>query len=177
MAEHDPNTQMRDFTRLWLENQHVVSGYIYLSVRDFHHAEDVIQDTARSAVDSFAGYDPARPFAAWAIAIARQRIADHFRKQGRRQPAISSEAVDALGAACAEVAQEADERLHALRQCMAKLTGRHREVVELRYGKSYSPDKIADRLGLKPNAVNALVFRARKALAQCVNQQMRRQDA
>jgi len=177
MAPPDPNTKMRDFTRLWLENQHVVAGYIYLSIRDFHHAEDVIQETAQSAVDSFDGYDPARPFAAWAIAIAKQRIVDYFRRQGTRQPAISSEAIDALGEAYITVAEESDERLAALRDCVARLTGRHREVIELRYGKSYAPEKVADRLGLKVNAVNALVFRARKALAVCIENTLRRHDA
>ena len=177
MAPQDPNAKMRDFTRLWLENQHVVAGYIYLSIRDFHHAEDVIQETAQSAVDSFDGYDPARPFAAWAIAIAKQRIVDHLRKQGKRQPAISSEAIDALGEAYVTVAEEADERLAALRECIAKLTGRHREAVELRYGKGYAPEQIASRLGIKVNAVNALVFRARKALSVCIDNTMRHNDA
>lgn len=144
-----------------------------MHVRDFHHAEDVIQETAKSAIDSFDRYDPSRPFVAWAIVIARQRIAEHLRKQGRRRGIpLSTDAIEALESAYVRLSEDADQRMDALRQCIAKLSERHQRVIELRYGRGMSPDKIAAVIQLSANAVNALVFRARKAIAACIDKQI-----
>ncbi len=159
----------REFTDLWLKNQHLVSGYVFMRVRDFHHAEDVIQETARSAVDSFHQYDRGRPFSAWVIGIARQRIVDHFRRTARKQPALSAEVLEALDTAYLQLSHdEVDLRLEAIRKCVEKLGPRHRKVIDMRYGNGLSPSQISDMIGLSANAVNALVFRARKAIADCM---------
>lgn len=165
---------MQRFAKLWLENQDAVAGYIYLSVRDYHHAEDVLQEVAQSAAGSFDRYDPARPFAAWLIAIAKQRIADYYRRQGRRLPMLSGEAMEQLAVAHVDLAKDMDTRIAALQTCLSRLSDRHRHAIDMRYGQSMSPAQIAAKVGAKPTAVNALIYRIRKALEACVASQLQR---
>ena len=168
MTHNNPNSEMQRFAKLWLESHDALAGYIYLSIRDFHAAEDILQEVAQSAAGSFERYDTDRPFTAWLISIAKQRIADHYRRENRHKPTLSSEAMDDLAAAQVEMAEDMDDRLTALRFCLSGLSERHRHAIELRYGRSLSPDQISAQVGAKATAVNALIYRIRKALSACI---------
>lgn len=51
-----------------------------------HDAEDVVQQTFVSVWKSRASYDPASgPLGAWIVAIARRRIADHYRSRSAHE--------------------------------------------------------------------------------------------
>ena len=47
--------------------------------------EDLVQETLIAIHAKRSTYDPARPFTAWLHAIARYRLIDHLRREGRRQ--------------------------------------------------------------------------------------------
>lgn len=163
---------MQEFTRLWLESHDAVAGYIYVSIRDFHEAEDVLQEVARSAAGSFDRYDRGRPFVAWLIGIAKLRVADYYRWKGRQPPLLSTEAMEDLASAQTQMALEADGPMAALQKCLSQLNERHRQAIELRYGRSMTPEQIAAQAGVKPSAINAQIYRIRQALADCITRQL-----
>lgn len=156
-----------------MTNQRAVGAFIHMSLRDAHYAEDVLQEVAADASRNFDQYDPARPFVAWLIGIARQRLVDHYRKQDRRQRAeLSQDALDLLDQSYAEVAEEVDDRLVALRKCMDKLPEHHKLLINRRYGFDDPLAEIAKSVGSSAKAVNAMLTRVRKLLADCVQQRM-----
>ena len=159
------------FTDYWLESQHALSSFVYLHVRDGNVADDIIQEVARQATANFDKYDPARPFTAWLIGIARQRIAEMYRIQGRRSIIFSSEMVDGLSQAMVDAQPEINDRLDALRLCMDRLNDRHRRVIELRYARQMSPQEIADQVGGSKTATTTMLHRIRAALKQCIAKQ------
>lgn len=169
---HHDTSQLQRFTELWLENQHLLAGFIRLQVRDHHKAEDIIQEVARDATANFDRYDPSRPFAAWLIGIARMRMAEHFRKHGRQPMTFSTDIVDSVADAFIDMQPQVDDRLAALRACVERLGDRHRKVVKLRYDQMLSPEAIGEKVGSKPNAVNVMLHRVRKALAECIRRRM-----
>ncbi|MFN7811822.1 MAG: RNA polymerase sigma factor, partial [Planctomycetia bacterium] len=65
---------------LWVR-EHVAVLYkvAYRLVGSPHDAEDVVQDTLRSAWTSRELYDGVRSERAWLMAILRRRAADHWR--------------------------------------------------------------------------------------------------
>ena len=77
--------------------------------------------------------------------------------------------VDSLTDALSELEPEMDERLLALRECLAELTARHRRVVELRYARQLSPEQIAEQVGASRTAVTTMLHRVRNALRICVS--------
>jgi len=172
MQTNPPDDRLERFTRLWMDNHRAIAAFIRMSVHDLHHAEDVLQEVATDASRNFDQYDADRPFAAWLIGIARQRIADHFRQSQRKPLAVSSEVADALAQAHVDLAGEMDDRLIALRKCMERLPERHRKLIDQRYDRGRSLGEIATTIGSNPKAVNALFTRIRKALQQCVEQRM-----
>ena len=58
--------------------------------------------------------------------------------------------------------------LGALRECMRRLKGRAREVLELRYELSLRRVAIAERLGMAESGVKSVLVRARRTLRDCV---------
>lgn len=168
---HNP---IQRFTDLWLESQDMLAGYVYMRIRNFHDAEDVIQEIARSAAGTFDQYDPAKPFGPWLITIANRRIVDYFRKQGRSPLTLSDQAIKEIADAHLELADSSDERFDALQACLSQLSDRHRHAIDLRYGQAMEPEQIAKRVGASPTAVNALIYRVRKALASCIKERLGR---
>lgn len=169
MQTENTNNPIQQFASLWLKSHDMLAGYVYMRVRDFHDAEDVIQEVARSAAGSFDQFDPTKPFGPWLITIANRRIVDHWRKQGNAPTPLTPEALEAIVDAHIELDQDRDERFDALQACLATLSDRHRRIIDLRYGQALRPDQIADRVGTSTTAINALIYRVRKALAQCIN--------
>lgn len=175
MPAENNNAPIQRFTDLWLENQDMLAGYVYMQIRDFHDAEDVIQEVARSAAGSFDQYDPARPFGPWLIAIAKRRVVDYWRRQGRSPLTLTDQAMQQIADAHLQLSENRDERFDALRACLSRLSDRHRHAIELRYSQALSPEQIAKRVGASTTAINALIYRVRKALAACINDRLGRQ--
>ncbi len=57
--------QTEQLARLWTESQSVVASYVLSLVRDFHCAEDILQQVAVVLVREFEKYDRSRPFLPW----------------------------------------------------------------------------------------------------------------
>lgn len=157
------------FTELWLRSCDALGGFIFVHIHDHALAEDVLQEVAKQATAKFAEYDPSRPFIAWLIGIARRRIADVYREQGRNPITFSSDAVESLAQAGVKVASEMEDRIEGLRLCMEKLSHRHRRVIEMRYSRKMSQQEIGDQVGSSARAVNMMLCRIRSALRECVS--------
>ena len=147
-----------------------MGGYVCSHVTDHALAEDVIQEVARQATANFDQYDRDRPFVAWLIGIARQRIAESYRMQGRKPVVFSTEVVEALTAAYTQLQPEVNDQLEGLRLCMDKLSDRHRRAIELRYARRQSSAQIAEQVGGRASSIDVMLHRIRTALKHCVNQ-------
>lgn len=155
-----------------MASQHILAGFIRTQIHNHAVAEDIVQEVARDATANFHRYDTSRPFVAWLIGIARQRMAEYFRKQSRQSVTFSTDIIDSVAEAYCKLQPEVDERIEALRLCIDQLSDRHRQVIRLRYDQQYTPEEVATRVGAHRNAVNVMLHRIRIALAECVRRQM-----
>lgn len=165
----------KSFAKLWMQNQHAIGGFVCVHIPDHHLADDIIQDVAELAAEKFEQYDQDRPFIGWLIGIARNRIAQAYREKGRRPIVYSSEVLDAITNAYTAMQPTDDERLDGLRECMSKLSDRHRRVIDLRYARQLTSEQIATQVSCSPRAVTSMLQRIRAALRQCVKQYMEAQ--
>ncbi|MBX2851213.1 MAG: sigma-70 family RNA polymerase sigma factor [Phycisphaeraceae bacterium] len=160
------------FTRYWIQSQHAITGFVSMHVNDYAMVEDIVQEVASQASKNFDQYDPSRPFSAWLIGIARLRIVDMLRARGRRPLTLSGDVLESLTNELAVMQTQSSERLDALQGCMGKLNERHRRIVELRYARQQSSDKIASAVGSNAIAVDSMLYRIRDALRQCIAKQL-----
>lgn len=160
----------KGFAELWLKSQNTLGGYVCAHVPDHALAEDIMQEVARQATAHFDQYDHDRPFLGWLIGIARQRIADAYRAQQRRPIVFSSDIVEKFTQVYVELEPREDDRAEGLRVCLAKLSDRHRRVLDLRYGRKLTTKDIAEQVGSSPGSIDTMIYRLREALRQCINQ-------
>ena len=129
-------------------------------------ADDVVQDVLLSLHQVRHTYDPDRPFLPWLKAIARNRLADVQRRQGRR--ARSELAVDVLPETFSEdETKEPIDRLadaEALSRTMADLPPRQRQAVELVRLKELSLKEASAASGMSIAALKVSMHRAMKTL-------------
>ncbi len=164
--------QIKEFTRLWTKAQPAVAAFISSMVPDFNQAEDVLQQVSMALLDNFEGYDPERPFVAWAIGVAKLEILSHRRKSAVDRHVFDSEAVAMVADAFADIRDELGGINEALAKCLKSVQGKSREAFELRYTEDMRPAEIADQMGMSTNAVSVLLHRSRNFLRRCIKQRV-----
>jgi RNA polymerase sigma-70 factor (ECF subfamily) len=162
-----------DFTRRWTEAQPMVSAYLCTCVPDFHSAEDLLQNVAVTLMRKFDDYDPARPFIAWAIGIAKFEVLRHRRFQARSVLEFRPDLAEELAGEFVDMVPELELRAHALRRCTEQLQGRSGEIMRLRYAEELKPRQIAEVLGLSSVVVRVALSRTRDFLRKCIERRLK----
>ncbi len=147
-----------------------VFAQLLAGIGSFHDAEDVLQEVAVSVAKNYGSYDPARPFVAWALGIARNHMLMYFRRYHRSRLVFSDQLMATIGQHLETLTENpADRRREALHTCINQLDDRRRRLIEMRYSSGLSVNEIADSLGKSVAAVKGSLHRVRKALERCVN--------
>jgi RNA polymerase sigma-70 factor (ECF subfamily) len=151
----------------------VVYRYALAHVGDVYTAEDVTSETFFAIVEHI-GETRARDelgFAAWALGIARNKVAMHFRRQRARPDAQPlSDQIDFIGHQSHERDPldviTAQESWGEVVTALGRLTEEQRSVILYRSVLGYSAEDVGQLLGKQPGAVRALQFRALASLAR-----------
>jgi RNA polymerase sigma-70 factor (ECF subfamily) len=154
-----------------------VSAFVTSVVRDFRDRDDVLQDIAVAVVESFESYDPARPFIAWAMGVARNQIGLYLRRRSKDRVVFDSDTVDSLATAFAEIGAEEPRRLGFLQDCMQLLEQRSRQLLDLRYGQDLKPAAIGELLEISANTVAKALQRIRDQLRTCIDHKAAQAEA
>lgn len=128
-------------------------------------AEDLVQETLIAIHAKRATWDPSQPFTAWAWAIARYKLVDHFRRQGRRRHVPIDDAAADLFAE--ETAEEGAVR-HDLRRVLSILPERQRRLIEEVKVGGASIAEAAARHGFTETAAKVSIHRGMKKLSASV---------
>lgn len=154
----------------WERARTAVFAQLLAGIGSFHDAEDVLQEVAVSVAKNYGSYDPARPFVAWALGIARNHMLMYFRRYHRNRLVFSDQLMTTIGQHLETLAENpTDQRREALQYCLRQLDDRRRRLVEMRYSGGLSISEIADSLGKSAAAIKGSLHRARKILERCAS--------
>jgi len=170
----DQETSMR----LLLTHRTMLIGYIASIVRDPHMTEDVFQEVAILVHKKHGQITGEREFPAWARGTARLVALGALRGRKNAPKPLDEKVMDSLEEQWDALDREGKpaEAIDALRECIGELTPRSRRMVDLRYGDGLSGENLADRLGMRLNAVYVALSRIHKALASCVKLRLAKGD-
>ena len=162
-----------------LAREHLASvrAFLVASLRDATAVEDVLQETFLTAWKILDRYDRQLPFGPWVRGIAAKLVLAHRRKLGRDKVYFCDEELLAqvdnrVGDFQQLVGDTFDEKLDALRGCLARLTGPQRDSIKLHYEHGLHCKEIATRLGLGLEAVKKHLQRGRAQLQRCLTAKM-----
>jgi RNA polymerase sigma-70 factor (ECF subfamily) len=156
--------------------QSALYAFIASLLGGVEHAGDVLQETNVSLCRRAADYDAAQPFLRWAYAFARFEVMAWRKRQERSRLVFDDELVALLAAELEEPAERAERQLAALEGCLERLPQKQREVIQARYAEGEAVQDIARRMARPENAVAALLYRIRKALAECMEAALSREE-
>ena len=146
-----------------------IFSYIMYVVRDQDVANDIFQETFMKAIITIqqGRYVENGKFGAWISRIAHNLIIDFFR-QSRNENSVSNQDVDydlfnnvKLAEPATESRMEKEQALDDVRELVADLPEKQREVVMLRYYRELSYKEIAEITGV---SINTALGRMRYAL-------------
>jgi RNA polymerase sigma-70 factor (ECF subfamily) len=144
--------------------------YLERMLRDAAVAEDLVQETFLRVHGARERYEPQAKFSTWLYQIATNLARNELRRPRRRDPHRSLDAQDAPRLAAEQ--PRADDVAHARRLSedvereLAALPESQRAALWLSAVEGLPYAEVATALEVTPQAVKALVHRARSALAE-----------
>jgi len=164
-----------EFLRLFSRYSRRIYEFILTLVLRHTDAEEILQETCLVLWKKFDSYDPQGSFYGWACRIAYLEVLA-FRRKRQRLQTISDEALAILADKAMTHADNLDQRQQALEECLQKLEGRDRALIEQRYHQRRTPKEIAQIESRSVYSVYRALARVHTALFHCVQRQLAREE-
>lgn len=162
------------FTYLLDHYWNEVYGFMLKRTENETDAEDITIETFGKAFDKIQAYNPEFQFNTWLIAIAKNVHIDMLRKRRRALFLDITDEDDELAYDVADTAPSPEDKLiteqnlSSLLQCIKQLKPHYQEVIQLRYFQEMSYQEIADELKEPLSNVKVKLLRAKKLLAEVI---------
>lgn len=170
------NKTMEEIAVFWTNAQPSVSAFIMSIVPRFQDADDILQQVAVAVVKNYDKYDKKQSFIGWAIGIAKNEILMYRRNNPKGRLIFDVKTIEAISKAHEKESAKFNDMRKALEICINRITGRTRQILEMRYFNELAVSRIAQKLGMTNGSVYTLLHRMRLALQECINGQMAAED-
>jgi RNA polymerase sigma-70 factor, ECF subfamily len=150
---------------LFLRHRGQVFRFIVRMVRDHALADDLTSDVFLGVWKHAHRFEGRARATTWLCAIARHKALTALQERRfawQDDDQMHNVADPAPGP---EENLAADDRMAALRRCIAALSPQHRQIIDRVYYRDQSINEIAEALGIGPATVKTRMFYARKRLA------------
>ena len=147
------------FGDLYLRYVNPVFRYLCSRTGNVQEAEDLTSQTFMAALESLNGFREDSRFAPWLFTIARNKAADHFRKQKKSRRLQSELHPDQIekGELLTRVIQT--ERARSLSALLQQLPEKELELLRLRFLAEMTYVEIGEVLHRSPDAVKKSIYR------------------
>ena len=151
-----------------------VYGFLLKRTKNENDAEDITIQTFSKAFDKIKTYNENYKFKTWLMTIAKNIHVDQIRK---RKSSVSHEKTHYHNEKVHGIIDETpsvedniitEQNLAKLLQDIKKLKPHYQEVINLRFFQEYSYQEIADELDEPMNNVKVKLLRAKKLLAEII---------
>lgn len=153
----------RAFAALYDIHVDAVYRYAFFRVRSDAEAEDVTSEVFQRALIAMPRYEPRRPFLAFLYTIARNVVADRFRKVRPTAPFEDAIKHESDLAGPEETSLRLDEA-RRVRDAIGKLTELQQEVIVLKFIEGRETKEIARITGKPEATIRGIQMRALAAL-------------
>ena len=135
-------------------------------VRNEATAEDLISEVFLDIWRQAGRFEGRSAASTWMLSIARFKALSELRR--RPEEELDEETAEQIEdhADDPETALAKKDKGSALRQCLAKLSADHREIIDLVYYHEKSVEEVAEIVGIPEATVKTRMFYARKKLAE-----------
>ena len=169
------------FSILVQKYQKSVHALVWRKIGDFHHAEEITQDTFLQAYKKLPTLKDPHQFAGWLYVIANRFCIDWLRKKKLAVQSIEDTPMAEIEKSAythhlleQRQADTAERHREVVRKLLARLPESERTVVTLYYLGEMKVNEISKFLGVSVSTINTRLHRARKRLQkeECLVQEV-----
>jgi RNA polymerase sigma-70 factor (ECF subfamily) len=148
-----------------------VYRFVLRLVRNEATAEDLISEVFLDVWRQAGKFEGRSAASTWMLSIARFKALSALRR--RPEEELDDETAEQIEdhADDPETALAKKDKGSALRQCLAKLSADHREIIDLVYYHEKSVEDVAEIVGIPEATVKTRMFYARKKLSELLKEQ------
>jgi RNA polymerase sigma-70 factor (ECF subfamily) len=146
-------------------------GYILGLLANPTDAKDVLQETNQAILAKMDEFQQPGSFSAWSHKFAYFQCLAFRKKTQRSKLHFETELLEELAEVAEPVDESTEQNLPLLSVCLNRLQSKTRAIVADYYYEHLSVNDIAVDRDLKPNHVAQILFRARKALFECIQKE------
>lgn len=155
------------------QHQAALLAYILTLHPDRSEAQDILQETNVVLWQKIGEFREGTNFKAWAFRIAYLQTLAHFKRTKRGNwLGFSPELVETLATEAEPLLSDFEQRHQALRNCLAKLPEKDREVVRAHYECEQPLADVSEVAGRSVGALKQVLFRVRRTLRACIEHQL-----
>lgn len=152
-------------------------SYIMTMVHNQTASEDLLQETAAIMWENFDQFQEGTNFAAWAIAIARNKTLEYLRENQKTKKLFQSEFYEKLSYVAEESADDHSVRIKALDNCIKKLSDNNHKLISLRYKHNVPIKNISLKTGRPISTLYLHISQILGLLRICISKFLAEQDA
>lgn len=171
MAQHKDQTS--EFVSRIVAVQPRLRAYIRMMIYNPSDVGDILQESVAAGWEHYDTYDPARPFDAWMMGIARNRILEYQRDQKKHAHPLNQDVLDLIESEADDLDETAAQIEDALESCLNKLNTEDYQLVSARYERAQSNREVARLLEISESKVSRALSRIYARLLICIKQQQR----
>ena len=172
VAMSNPMKAEAVFEILVRENADMLMTYLRAMVWRSSAVDDLFQETMLVAWRRLQEYDRTRPFGPWLRGIAGRLVMAHGRKAKRELMLCDENMIDYLDQQVKRISERNgdtwDDKLGALRECLAALPEVPKKAISLRYLEGCTAERIAEVLDVTREAIKKRLQRGRAQLLACM---------
>lgn len=146
-------------------------GYILGLLASPRDAQDVLQETNKAILAKLDEFQQPGSFIAWAHKFTYFQCLAYRKTNQRNKLSFETELIEKLAEVAEPVDEVAEKHLPLLSICLEKLQPKSRAIIADYYYDNIPINDIATDRKLKPNHVAQILFRARKALFECIQKE------
>ncbi|MGP8233286.1 MAG: sigma-70 family RNA polymerase sigma factor [Methylovirgula sp.] len=155
---------------LFARHKTPVYRFVLRIVRNEATAEDLLADVFLDVWRQAGKFEGRSSVSTWLLSIARFKALSVLRRRPEGQ--LDEETAGAIEdqADDPEIVLAKKDKGAALRQCLAKLSAEHREIIDLVYYHEKSVEEVAEIVGIPAATVKTRMFYARKTLSELLKE-------
>lgn len=179
----DEAMTQESFMKEALHFQPALVAYAYAKLRDYHLADDVVQDALIVLMDKWTAFAPGTSVFAFARQVVHFKVLEALRKRSRSEMPVEdtrlAAAIDQTLEECIseDAARGQHELIHALHECLAKLSKRALDLIDGFYRDSKSYEELSRLHGQSLEAIRKALYRYRRILQECSARRLQTRSA
>lgn len=163
----------KEFVYQLTDWQNRLFGYLVTLLSNTHDARDVLQETNLVMWRKMEDFKSGTDFGAWARKCAYYQALAFLRDRKRDRHLFDDDVLALLGSEDMGPLLDENERRLALRDCLACLPDRHRELIDKRYREEIPMRQLATSHGKKESALKMAMMRIREVLRICIESKLK----